>query len=317
MKGVLSFLFAVLMVSSGTDPAGAAVLRGQNTVDSEVVRLRDLFAASGAHGDRVVAPAPEAGATQVFDAETLRDIARAAGLGWTPRNRYDRVVIERAAVMVTHDEIAAKLRDALIGAGMPADRRVQLSRRDLAFPVPPGREDGVRIDNVRLDERTGRFAAALVVPKSARSADRMHVTGRVYEMAEVPVLVRRLGRGELIARGDIEMVEMPRDAVARDAILDAARLIGRTPRRLIAANTPLRASDVQAPAVVAKGTLVTVVLQTDRMLITARGRALDDAAEGETVRVLNTRSRTVIEGIAAGPNKVFVAPPLAGAAIRR
>jgi flagella basal body P-ring formation protein FlgA len=108
------------------------------------------------------------------------------------------------------------------------------------------------------------------------------------------------------------MIEMPREKVVRNAILDPDRLVGQTPRRLIGANTPLRPSDVQAPIVIAKGTLVTVMLQTDRMMITARGRAMEDAAAGEVVRVLNTQSRTVIEGIAANSGTVLVHPPASG-----
>lgn len=308
MRVFVPFLFAVLIVSSGTGAADAAVLRNQSTVDSDVVRLNDLFVDPGAHGSRVVAPAPQAGATQVFDAEMLRDIARAAGLDWAPRSRYDRVVVERAAVTVAHEEIVFRVREALIDAGMPADRRIELSQRDLSFQIPPGRESAVKVDGVRLDGRSGRFAAALVVPRGGQSTDRMHVTGRIHEMIDVPVLSRRMARGETIGRGDIETIQMQRDAVPRNAVLDPERLIGQTPRRLLSANAPLRLSDVQAPTVVAKGALVTVVLETERMLITARGRAMEDAAAGDAVRVLNTRSRAVVEGVAVGPNTVSINP---------
>lgn len=306
MKATATFLFAVLMVSTSIGAAGAAVLRGHTTVDSDMVRLADLFANAGAKGPTVVAPAPQAGATQVFDAETLRDIARRSGLGWEPQTRYDRVVVERAAVAVPHEEIVARLREALIAGGMPGDRQVSLSQRDYSLHVPPGRETGLRVENARLDTRTGRFAASLIVPRGEQSTDRMHLAGRVHEVVEVPVLSRRVNRGEVIGKGDIETIEMPRETIARNVILDPDRLIGQTPRRLLAENTPLRPSDVQAPIVVAKGALVMVVLRTDRMLITARGRALDDAAAGDIVRVLNTRSSTTIEGIAAGPNEVVI-----------
>jgi flagellar basal body P-ring formation protein FlgA len=308
MKSAAVLLFAVLMVSTSPGAADAAVLRGHATVDSDMVRLGDLFANTGAKAENIVAPAPQAGATQVFDAEMLRDVARRSGIGWEPRSRYDRVVVERAAIVVPHEEIVAQVREALIAGGMPVDRRIELSQRDYSFHVPPGREDALRVENARLDGRTGRFAAALIVPRGGQSTDRMHLTGRVHEMVEVPVLSRRVNRGEVIGRSDIDTIEMPRETVARNAILDPAQLIGQTPRRLLAENTPLRHSDVQAPTVVAKGTLVTVVLRTDRMLITARGRALDDAANGEVVRVLNTQSRATIEGVATGPNEVVIDP---------
>jgi flagellar basal body P-ring formation protein FlgA len=42
------------------------------------------------------------------------------------------------------------------------------------------------------------------------------------------------------------------------------------------------------------------------MLITARGRAIDDGAKGEVVRVQNTRSRKTIEATVAGPSRVTI-----------
>jgi flagella basal body P-ring formation protein FlgA len=312
MKAVIPYVFAVLMISSGMAGAEAAVLRAHVSVNAEVVRLGDLFADAGAEAGRAVAPSPPAGASQVFDAEELREIARRAGLRWTPSSRYDRVTVERAAVHLQHDEILARVRAALIEAGMPGERKVAMSQRDLAVSVPPGREDDVRVEGARYDERTGRFAAALVVPKGANASDRQHLTGRIHEMVQVPVLTRRINRGDVISRGDIDMVELKQDGVPRDAVLDPDGIVGKTPRRLIGAGMPMRPADLQAPVILSKGSLVTLVVRTDRMLITARGKALEDAADGEIVRVLNIRSKSTVQGIVDGPGHVIVNSPTLG-----
>jgi flagella basal body P-ring formation protein FlgA len=312
MKTALSFLFAVMMVSAGLDDAGAATLRNRATVDADVIRIGDLFAGAGKAANTLVAPAPQAGETRVFDAGALQEIARQARLDWAPRTRFDRTTVERMTVTLSTDDVMMRIQTALIDAGMPIERRISLSKRDLTVTSLPGERNGVRVESARFDERVSRFAAVLVVPRGTGAADRVHVTGRIHEILRVPVLTRRLNRGEVIGRGDVDLVELPRDGLARNVVLDPDALVGMTPRRLLSANTPLRPGDVAPPVIVSKGTLVTLVVRTDRMLITARGKALQDAAQGETVRVLNIRSRSTIEGVVQGPNQVVVNTPAVG-----
>jgi flagella basal body P-ring formation protein FlgA len=74
---------------------------------------------------------------------------------------------------------------------------------------------------------------------------------------------------------------------------------------------PVRASEVQRPVVVPKGGLVTLVLTTSGMQLTARGRALEDGGEGDAIRVANAQSHTLVEGIVSGAGRVTI--PLLGA----
>ena len=49
-------------------------------------------------------------------------------------------------------------------------------------------------------------------------------------------------------------------------------------------------------------------IRSSRSLLvkTAKGRAAHDAAMGEAVRVVNTRSKTAVEGIVEAPNRVLI-----------
>ena len=46
-----------------------------------------------------------------------------------------------------------------------------------------------------------------------------------------------------------------------------------------------------------------------RMTLTSKGRALEDGSEGDTIRIANTHSNTVIEGIVVGAHMVAVQAP--------
>ena len=96
-------------------------------------------------------------------------------------------------------------------------------------------------------------------------------------------------------------------------VLDAQSVIGKGPRRPIGLDQPIRSGDLREPVTVKKNSLVTISLRTERMVLTAQGRALEDGATGNVIRVMNTKSNTVINAVVAESGLVEV-QPAAGAA---
>ena len=144
------------------------------------------------------------------------------------------------------------------------------------------------------------------MPTGLTTVERLQVTGKALTMIDVPVLARNMRRGDVIGRDDLKVMVMTSDAIKRDTILDIRDIIGKTPRNVLRYGKPLRTSDLRRPVVVARGALVMLVVKSKHMLLTARGRALHDAAKGDVVKVINTRSNTTIEGIVTGPNSVKI-----------
>jgi flagella basal body P-ring formation protein FlgA len=58
---------------------------------------------------------------------------------------------------------------------------------------------------------------------------------------------------------------------------------------------------------VAKGSTVTMTLEKPRMSLSVRGRALQDGARGDVVRVMNTNSNRIVEAVVVEPGLVVVA----------
>lgn len=309
MKTLLTFSIAAFLVVSGAKAPQAAFLRGDVTVESDVVRLGDLFADVGPHGTRVVAAAPAPGRRDVLSANELRNIALRSGLRWQPAGRFVRVVVSRAARTVGTEEIRQMLRDALRAQGLPERYELALSKSDMVLHAATGVDRSVRLAEPRYDARSHRFGAVFVVPTGPESDSRVQVTGEAYEVVAVPVLADRARRGVVIRDRDLTTLKLRRNAIARDAILDRAEIVGMTPKRYLREGVPLRPSDLSPPVLVRRGSLVTLTLRTERMLITARARALDEGARGDVVRVVNPRSKSTVEGVVAGPGLVAVSAP--------
>ncbi|RME62266.1 MAG: flagella basal body P-ring formation protein FlgA, partial [Alphaproteobacteria bacterium] len=91
-----------------------------------------------------------------------------------------------------------------------------------------------------------------------------------------------------------------------DVVTDPSDIVGLSPRRPQLAGRVLRRVEFAAPIAVKKGTLVTLMLRQGALLLTTQGRALEDGAIGDTIRVQNTDSKQTIAGAVSAPGIVAV-----------
>ena len=314
MKILLILL--VLALSVPAPPVAAApaaeaapvTLRQSVTVSGKLVRLGDLFVPAGDKAEAAVAYAPAPGKRAVFDARWLYRVARAYGLNWRPLSVHERAVVARESIVIGRREIADRILAALVDKGVDADMQVELSNRMLRIHVPGDSTATVAVEDVAYDPRTRRFIAIVAAPADDPAARRIRVTGRVHRVIDVPVLTRRVLAGEVIRERDVKRISMRSDRLHRDTIQDPGALIGKSPRRGLRAGVPVRVSDVRLPVLVPRRSLVTITYRVRSMTLTAQGRALEDGGAGDTVRVANTQSNTVVQAVVTGTNRVSVQP---------
>ena len=142
----------------------------------------------------------------------------------------------------------------------------------------------------------------IAIPAGNGTIKLTRVRGRLFTTREVPVLNRRVLAGEVIKNEDLKWIKVRASRLQSNVIMSETDIVGRTPRRGLRAGYPILTSAVQRPILVPKGSLVTMVLRTPQMLLTARGKALESGAEGDVIKINNSQSDTVIEAevIAAG-----------------
>jgi len=112
--------------------------------------------------------------------------------------------------------------------------------------------------------------------------------------------------GQAIGENDLEWASVRADRLRRDMITDARWMLGMTPRRAIMPGMPVAMRDLQERIVVQKNSMVTIVLRSGALMLTARGKALEDGAEGASVRVLNPRSERVVQATVISPDTVEI-----------
>jgi flagella basal body P-ring formation protein FlgA len=271
-------------------------LRDRIMVDDDVVRLGDLFQEQLSDGDVAVAQAPKAGQTLTFDARFLQQVARAYRLSWKPA-KHQKVTIGRMSQRVT----APMVRDAIAVAvqermGSSTDLDIALDGGDLELDLPTDVENSVSVSAINFDPHSNRFAAILVAPADGPPVIQRNVFGTVYEMAQIPVPKRLISAGDIIAPDDLEWQAVHLTRLSGNSLTDAEQLVGRMAKRPLKAGQILRQSDVAVSPVIRKNDLIRLVVKTGQMTLTVQGKALQDAALGQTVRVVNTNSNRQLTG---------------------
>ena len=297
-------LVAALFAVGSAEALAAPSLRAVTSVDGEVIRLGDLFSDAGPHAGDVVAPAPPPGARTVFDAAWLSAMAREHQLDWQAASRFDQTVVERATRTIGADIVARSLLQSIARQQNVEGAQIELDNPGMRVIVARSADDELDIERLTFDARSGRFSAMV----AAGEGEPQRVSGRLVRMTRLPALKHPVAPSEVIAAGDIESVSVRAERVGGDLVIDASELIGKSPRRLLRAHEPLRSLDVETPLVVHKGDLVTIVLETATMRLTAQGKALEDGSLGAGIRIANTKSSRVIDAVVVAPNLVRVTP---------
>ena len=309
----LSLILAAPAAAGQAEVAGPVRLKPSVVVEDAVLRLGDLFDGLGEAAQTAVARAPAPGSRIELDARWLAALADGYGLAWRPDSALERAVVSRASQTIDGTRIEAALRDALAARGLDPDVSIVLDNPGVRLHLPVTAEATLGFAGLTHDPASGRFTARVVAPAGATPLTAATISGRAERMTEVPVLRRRMAPGEVITRNDLEWLRLSARRLAGNVEVDAANLIGKSPRRPIRPGRPVRAADLREPVLVPKNSLVLLRLETERMVLTAQGRALQDGASGEVIRVMNTKSNTIITGVVAGSGTVQVAQT-AGAA---
>lgn len=312
----LFFAFWVILAGSAGSPepcrADAPItLRDTIEVHSMIVRLSDVFTGIPADIDQPIAQAPQPGKQVTYDVTVLNRLADKFNLDWKPKSIADHIVVTAACARITTDmlreAVAAKVKEMRSANGSKVHGGVDVvfDNHTLEIDLPSDHIPDYAFNNFQYDPQSKRFSGDLVaqVPGGPYS---FPLTGRLTLKRAIPVLARRLEAGTIVSEADLDQIEIPEDRVNEGVISDARDLVGHELRRDTDSGEILHDHDIIPPRCVTRGGIVVLKIQTPFMLLTAQGKAMQDGAEGDVVRVTNTQSNRVVEGIVEGPGVVRI-----------
>jgi len=277
-------------------------------VQRMTVRLSDIFDGIPSDMDRDIAQAPMPGKQVTYDASVLTRVAEKYRLNWKSKSLADHIVVTTACAHITADMIreavATRIKD--LNASNPKNTiDVTFDNHALDVALPTDHTPDFSLNNFDYDTLAKRFRADLTAATPG-GVFSVPVSGHITFKRSVPVLARRLESGTIIGAVDLDTILVPEDHANGTIITDASQLIGHELRRDVNGEEVLRVQDIIPPRFVTRGSLVTLKIETSFMTITAQGKALQDGSKGDAVRVINTQSNRMIEGVVDGPGTVRV-----------
>ncbi|MCE7887110.1 MAG: flagella basal body P-ring formation protein FlgA [Alphaproteobacteria bacterium PRO2] len=308
-KTVLAFL-TVIAVLAGTivlpQSARAISLKQNSVVTGDTITLGDVFQGLPANNEKVLGLAPQPGQEMVLNARTLLRIAVALDLPWRPMNSGDHIVLTRAASIVDRDMIEEALRMKIANEGISGKYKIIIPDVSSRITLSPDIAPGVEITEFTIKPETGWFEAMAVAPSVANPVSRTKINGTVQKLVDVPVLRETLKAGDVIGARDIDYIEMSEKEIRQDMLLKEEEIVGMTPRRMTSPGKPLKTIDLEAPQVITRGDIVTMLFQSGALTLTASGKAMEHGAKGDVIRVVNNSSKKTIEGLVTGEKEVTI-----------
>lgn len=303
---VLMLGVAFILVGARAALASSVTLRSASTVKDDVIRLGDLFNGLTQNEDYVLGIAPRPGQDMVLNARTLLRIAIALDLPWRPRDTTEQTVIRRDATLIGASDIRGAIEDGLRTQGVDGNFNLSFTSPVEDIALPKENAGTVELVSLRVDPGKDRFTAELAAPSAENPVRKISLSGQVDRIVQLPILNRDLRNGDIITESDIAFLEVSARDIDKDYLLRAGDLVGMTPRRMVLSGKPVRTADIQSPKMVSRNGKVLITFQKGPMVLTAEGRALQDGAKGEFVRVVNVSSSRTIQGLVSGPGEILV-----------
>lgn len=135
----------------------------------------------------------------------------------------------------------------------------------------------------------------------------LYVPVRVSLFAEVVVAARPLARNSALAQTDLKLERRDLARLHNGYFTDPAALVGKKLTRPVPLNAALTDSQIREPLAVRRGQRVTLVATGSGIEVRMGGEALADGAAGDRIRVRNSSSRRVVDGIVQDAGTVQVA----------
>lgn len=298
-------LMATIAVGMLMPQAHAATLKTSSLINDDVVRLGDIF--EGVEKpDTILGKAAPLGKEMVLSSTELRNIARNYKVSWTPESPADQATIKRDTHTISANEITDTLKASLSDRGVEGNFTLTLTQSDPSMLLPTNVEPTLEVANLKYTPDSDVFTATLASPSAAKPLKTLQISGLINRTVSVPALTGSARKGDIISASDIAWVEVPERNVSKDAILDADDLIGKTPQRVLTANRVIRMGDVTNPQLVDRGDDVTIIYNFNGMMLSAKGKSLQNGAQGDLIRVTNLSSAKSLSAEVTGDRTVTV-----------
>src|SRR3569832_1018267 len=298
-------LAALIALLSATCAFAQPSLKGDITVNTDIVTVGDMFDNPGELSETAIFRAPSPGTTGIVPLADIEHAARAIGLSDFENVGYTRIRVARLTTVVDAPALATLIsaelsRRGVLANGITADTHFDLANVSLnASQV----ETPATLSDLRYTAQTGQFSARFMIAGIDQPED---LTGNVQLLAKAPRLLDTYAAGTVLAAADFELTDVPLSTASGGGYADLDQLVCKQLVRQSHSGIILKPTDVTDPTAVTRNALVTAYIKVGAMTLTVKGQALSTVSAGQPVDILNTVTKKVLHGVARADGTVEV-----------
>lgn len=203
------------------------------------------------------------------------------------------------AVRVDEQDVVAAIKQEFVDSGLTDSDNVELELfgGQTDFKIDNACEAKVMINNLKADEKLGRFSCEAEIFADRKSYAVSSLQGKYFVMAEVWVPAENIAKGEVLTEKMLQSENIRRTRLKPAMVTDKEKLVGQEAKKALKAGKIINDKDVGAKVLVKRNDIVLAVYRTDKMQITAKAIAQQDGAFGERIELQNMKTHKVLTGI--------------------
>jgi flagellar basal body P-ring formation protein FlgA len=136
----------------------------------------------------------------------------------------------------------------------------------------------------------------------------VYVSVRIIYRGEILVAARALARGTVLGTDDLVMEERSLVEGLSGYLTDPQEALGKRTTRPLLLGLPITSPVLEQVQVVARRQRVSLVVESPYLSVRSAGTALEGGAPGDRIRVQNSESQKIVEGVVGDDGVVRVRP---------
>ena len=310
VAAVLIVAPSAALAQENEDVIATPVLRAQVTVEGDIVRVGDMIENAGTASQIAIYRSPDLGTTGTLPTAQVISTLQAHQVIGVDTRDIKSVAVTRLARTLESKEIESQVARAIehrSGLGDAANLSLTFDRDVQDVRLEAWNNGSLQPASVRYEPRSGRFDVSFEIANDTNNnRTKLRFTGIAVEMLEAAILTRNVERGDVLKASDVVTERRPKAEVGSDAA-PRGHAVGMQMRKGLRTGQALRVADLGKPDLVQKDDNVTLIYEAAGIYLTARGKAIDNGTEGDTVTVLNLQSKRTITGTVVGRDQVTIA----------
>lgn len=209
-------------------------------------------------------------------------------------------------LFVSEDDVVAAVKKEFVEQGQDSDIDVEIFAGQNSFSLENAKTVKLMVSGLKYDESQNKFDCGLDVFVDSKHFARTALQGRYYPLEEIAVPATNINKGETLSEKNLKLIKVRRNRIKPNHIIALDKLINMEARRSLKEGRPVSDREVGKVLLIKKGDMVTLVLNSGNMQITAKGEALTDGAKGDKIEAVNTKSKKKVYGTVLDANTIDV-----------